>query len=247
MAHNDDLLGVLREGLERLKLWEDTAIIIFADHGQMLGEHGLTSHGRPAGLYRPLIRVPMIVHWPGVVPAGHRSNAFVQLADLTETVGRIIGGLDALPRSGAERVDLRAAAVGEGRPYAVCEREPWSERGVRRAQRENPSFNFAPFVGRMSAFIQDGWHLITADTGRDELTTTPDPKRRDRIGEEPSACGGCERSCVAGRLRALPTRRPWAASSRRRPGAQASGGNGVFLSGRGRASACIRLPRVGYR
>lgn len=206
VAHNDDLLGVLREGLERLKLWEDTAIIIFADHGQMLGEHGLTSHGRPAGLYRQLIRVPMIVHWPGVVPAGHRSNAFVQLADLTETVGRIIGGLDALPRSGAERVDLRAAAVGEGRPYAVCEREPWSERGVRRAQRENPSFNFAPFVGRMSAFIQDGWHLITADTGRDELYHyAEDPEEtHDRIGEEPERVRRMRAELRRWQARALP-------------------------------------------
>lgn len=187
IAHNDELLGDLREGLERLGLWDETGIIITADHGQMLGEHGLTSHGRPAGLYRQLIRVPLIVHWPGVVPAGARSQAIVQIADITETVGRVTGGLDALPGTAAERVDLRAAAVGEGRSCAVSEREPWSEKGVRRAQRENPSFDFAPFVGRMSALIEDGWHLITAQTGRDELYHyAEDPDEiSDRIDEEP--------------------------------------------------------------
>ncbi len=187
IAYTDHMVGKLRTGLEANGRWEDTVVLIAADHGEMLGEHGLTSHGRPAGMYRPLLHVPLIIRAPGMVPAGHRSDALVQLTDVTETIARIAGSVDALPTTSSPRVDLREAVGGAGRSWAVSERAAWTERSLRRARRRNPSFDFAPYAGHMAAWVQDGWHLIAAETAPDELYNLADDpeERRNLIDDQP--------------------------------------------------------------
>lgn len=186
LAYQDHLIGQLRDGMQAQGAWDDTIVVICADHGEMLGEYGVTSHGRPAGMYRSLIRVPLIVRGPGF-PAGRRSPALVQLADVTETAACIAGQLDALPGTATDRIDLREAAEGEARGCAVSERSAWPERSLTRARTKNPSFDFEPFVGHMAAYIEDGWELICAQTGRNALYhVEEDPEEsRDLIDERP--------------------------------------------------------------
>lgn len=187
LAYTDHVLGALRDGLEQGGRWDDTVVIVAGDHGEMLGEHGLTGHGGPAGMYRPLLRVPLIVRAPDMVPADRRSGVLVQLADVTETIARIGDCLDALPGTAADRLDLRGAATGEGREHAVSERAAWTERDLKRARRRSPHFDFAPFTRHMAAWLQDGWELVTAETGRNELYhLAEDPEEsRDLIDDEP--------------------------------------------------------------
>ncbi len=186
VGYADHLVGELRAGLEALGRWDDTLLIITADHGDMLGEHALTGHGRPAGMYRQLIRVPLIVHGPGF-PSGERSDAVVQLADVTQTVGEITGALGGLAPTAATRVDLRDAATGAGREYAICERAKWPEDRLKKAQKHNPSFDYSPMVGEVRSCIRDGRHLIDAATGSRQLfDTESDPdEMRDLIEQEP--------------------------------------------------------------
>lgn len=187
VGYADHLVGQLREGLEAMGRWDDTLVIITADHGDMLGEHGLTGHGRPAGMHRQLVRVPMIVHGPGV-PSGERTDAIVQLADITQTIGEMTGALDDLAPTAARRVDLRDAATGAGREYAICERAAWPADRLKRAQKENPSFDFSPMLGEIRSCVRDGWHLIDAATGLTQLfNTRADPdETQDLIGREPA-------------------------------------------------------------
>ncbi|MEA3402404.1 MAG: sulfatase [Armatimonadota bacterium] len=187
LAYNDHLVGQLREAMEKLGLWEDTVVVICADHGDMLGDRGVISHGRPAGMYRPLIRVPLIVRAPHILPTGHRSHALVQLSDLTETFAAMAGQLEALPGTATQRINLREAATGSGRQHAVSERSAWPERSLRRARKRNPSFDFDRFAGHMAAYIEDGWELISSQTGRNELYhLAEDPgETTDLIDEEP--------------------------------------------------------------
>jgi arylsulfatase A-like enzyme len=152
----------------------------------MLGERGLTGHGRPAGMYRQLIRLPLIVHGPGF-PSGERTDATVQLADVTQTVGEITGALDGLAPTHAERVDLRDAATGAGREYAICERAAWPPERLEKAQKENPSFDYSPMAGEVRSCYRDGWHLVDAATGATELfDTRSDPdETEDLIERQP--------------------------------------------------------------
>jgi len=80
----DHHLGRLFQGLSELDRYERSWIIITADHGELLGEHGIIGHGNT--LYEELIHVPLIVKYPGgEVPTG-TNDSEVQLVDVFATI-----------------------------------------------------------------------------------------------------------------------------------------------------------------
>jgi arylsulfatase A-like enzyme len=84
-VHSVDLHR-LRPLLARLRedgLTENTMVIVTADHGEEIGEHGGFLHASPHAEVR---EVPLIVVWPGVVPAGKVVFSPVSLLDLTPTI-----------------------------------------------------------------------------------------------------------------------------------------------------------------
>ena len=88
LAYLDDRLGELFDELRHRGLLDQTLVIVTADHGEGLGEHGLFDHGE--SLYRTEIRVPLVI----VPPAGHRSPAVVgeavSLRDLPATIAEFV-------------------------------------------------------------------------------------------------------------------------------------------------------------
>ena len=81
----DDGIRELLGSLDELGLAEETAVFIFSDHGEELGEHGIYFDHH--GLYESNIRVPLIVRWPGSDEfIGTRVRSLVQHADLAPTV-----------------------------------------------------------------------------------------------------------------------------------------------------------------
>ncbi len=62
VAYQDDYLGELFQVLEQRENKENTLVIIVADHGDGLGEHGFMGHAFNA--YEELIHVPMMMQWP---------------------------------------------------------------------------------------------------------------------------------------------------------------------------------------
>ena len=81
MSMLDHYIGKLLSRLEELGLAENTLIVFTSDHGHYFGQHGLTAKG--PFHFEDGIRVPMIVSWPGQVPAGRVSNALQSLVDYT--------------------------------------------------------------------------------------------------------------------------------------------------------------------
>lgn len=114
----DDKVGEILAELAYLGLHEDTLVIFTADHGEMLGDHGLLLKGPM--MYDAAVRVPLILRWPGIVPAGERRAEMVGLHDLART---ILTAADLDPLPGDQGVDLVAVACGaaQGRDYAVAE------------------------------------------------------------------------------------------------------------------------------
>lgn len=78
----DDLLGEVIESLRDMRELENTAIILTADHGEMLGERGQWYKMSP---FERSSRVPMMVSTPGVA-GGVRSKRAVGHADLLPTL-----------------------------------------------------------------------------------------------------------------------------------------------------------------
>ena len=84
IRHMDDQIGSLLATLRTLGLERDTLVVIVADHGEALGEHGYVGHGR--FLYEEIVRIPLIAAWPGRITGGITVNAPVGLIDLAPTI-----------------------------------------------------------------------------------------------------------------------------------------------------------------
>ncbi|HEX2879117.1 MAG TPA: sulfatase-like hydrolase/transferase, partial [Polyangiaceae bacterium] len=80
-------LGRLLDFVQQGSLKDKTAIIISSDHGEAFGEHGLYRHGFE--VWEELIRVPLIVHVPGIAPK--RETARRSLIDLAPTILDLLG------------------------------------------------------------------------------------------------------------------------------------------------------------
>jgi arylsulfatase A-like enzyme len=91
----DKYVGRILDKLADLDLVEDTIVVFTSDHGHFFGQHGLIRKG--PFHYEDMIRVPLIVRCPGLVPAGKRSNALQSLVDLAPTVLSLAGA--ATPRA----------------------------------------------------------------------------------------------------------------------------------------------------
>ena len=83
VAYTDHELGRLFRGLEATGRLDDTIVIVTSDHGEGFGEHDIWGHGN--SLHEEAMRIPLIVHAPGRVPAGRRT-APVSLVDLAPTL-----------------------------------------------------------------------------------------------------------------------------------------------------------------
>ncbi len=91
----DQMIGQILAALEANDLADNTLIVYTSDHGDMQGEHGLFwKHV----FYEESVRVPLIVNWPGVIPAGQRSERVVSALDVAATLLDGIGA-PALPNS----------------------------------------------------------------------------------------------------------------------------------------------------
>lgn len=85
MIHQiDDQLARIIGWLDASGQRENTLIVFTSDHGEALGDHGLVMKG--CRFYEGLVRVPLIFNLPGRVAAGLRSDALVELLDMSATL-----------------------------------------------------------------------------------------------------------------------------------------------------------------
>jgi arylsulfatase A-like enzyme len=97
LAYVDAQLGALRRGLEQAGIWERTLVIVSADHGEELLEHGFIGHNEQ--VYQETTWIPLVVRFPkGSGPAGMRVPALVDLLDVAPTIADVFG---VLGRAGA--------------------------------------------------------------------------------------------------------------------------------------------------
>jgi len=92
IAYLDHCLGTLLSRLEERGLLESTTVIITADHGEEMDEHGCWFDHH--GLYDTNIHIPLIMSIPGMSRPGIRVPGFVRTLDITPTI-LDLAGLDA--------------------------------------------------------------------------------------------------------------------------------------------------------
>ena len=87
--YNADLgVGQLIAKLKELGIYEDTAIIVTADHGEDMGELGRYSEHGCADY--PVTRLPFVIKWPGGITGGKKVGGFHYNVDLLPTLVHLL-------------------------------------------------------------------------------------------------------------------------------------------------------------
>jgi arylsulfatase A-like enzyme len=88
ISHVDSWVGRILEALQRRGMLEDTAVVLWSDHGEMAGDKGRLYK---AVFYESSVRVPLIVRPPRCPTAGRVAEGVASLADLFPTVLALAG------------------------------------------------------------------------------------------------------------------------------------------------------------
>jgi arylsulfatase A-like enzyme len=125
IAALDAGVGAVQAKLQETGLLQDTLVVFMSDNGGITGYISPSSNAPLVGAKTELleggIRVPLIVNWPGKVPAGTTYDPMVSVLDLAPTAlaaaeipapaGRALDGVDLVPyladrRSGPPHTEL---------------------------------------------------------------------------------------------------------------------------------------------
>lgn len=92
----DDSLGTIRAALKRLKLDENTIIVFTSDNGGLIMRNDMATDNSPfrvgkGSAYEGGVRVPLIIHAPGVTKAGTVDQTPAMTIDLYPTVLELAG------------------------------------------------------------------------------------------------------------------------------------------------------------
>jgi arylsulfatase A-like enzyme/Flp pilus assembly protein TadD len=125
VAYVDSQLGILFGELEARQLKDKTLIILTADHGEALGEHGEMSHSYFA--YNSTLHVPLIIAGPGIAP--RRVDANVGHVDILPTVCELLGIKPRTILQGRSLAALMKTGRAEDRSLYFESLEPYLNKG----------------------------------------------------------------------------------------------------------------------
>ena len=97
VAYTDSLIGDFRSALEQLGLFDEAVVVLTADHGEGLGDHGESYHG--FFVYDSTVHVPLIVRLPGGAEGGRVVTDAVSHVDIAPTLAELLD----LSGTGAEQ------------------------------------------------------------------------------------------------------------------------------------------------
>jgi choline-sulfatase len=167
-SYFDSNVGKLGQALKEADLFDNTIVIVTSDHGDMLGERGLWYKMH---FYEHSVRVPLIMHGPGVTQGTH--GAPVSLVDLLPTF------VDIAASSGGTKPEIGMPIDGETLwPMATGE-----EAGERTA--------YAEYCAEMAAYpmlmIRRGdYKYIHCEIDPPQLfNVATDPMERLNLAEDP--------------------------------------------------------------
>ncbi|MDD5614409.1 MAG: sulfatase [Candidatus Omnitrophica bacterium] len=121
----DDQIGLIIDKLKELNLYKNTLIVILSDHGESLGENNLYFQ-HTNNLYDSSLRVPLLLHYPGLIAPGTVVTKQVGLIDVMPTI------LDILKIRCGQNLNIEGKSMvplilkGHSiRPYVFSELDGW--------------------------------------------------------------------------------------------------------------------------
>jgi arylsulfatase A-like enzyme len=176
IAYVDDAVGKILDELDRRGLTQNTIVVFTSDHGEAFGEHGQMTHRN--ALYRPLVHVPLVVRWPGKVPAGVRVAAPVTNAWLPATFLELleISGQTAFPTPSLARAWKSPTEPGEESDmFSELGKLPYTGMEDTRA-----------YYGAMQSLVSSRWQYIRHETlGVELYDWNNDPQELHNLASTP--------------------------------------------------------------
>ncbi len=112
VSYQDDILRQLIEKLQAAGIWDQTMLIITADHGDEQWEDGRVGHGQ--SVRDMLVHVPLLIHYPPLFPGGKITEG-TEGIDIVPTMADALGvAMD--PEWQGESLIPLAGGVGRGYP-----------------------------------------------------------------------------------------------------------------------------------
>ncbi len=99
MMHLDDIVGEMQSLLDELGVADDTLVMFSTDNGGACnswpdgGNHPFRAE-KGVGGFEGAFRVPMLVRWPGKIPAGVSTGEFMTMEDWVPTIMSMLGEPD---------------------------------------------------------------------------------------------------------------------------------------------------------
>jgi arylsulfatase A-like enzyme len=179
----DDFIGRLMDELGRRGFANNTLVVLTSDHGESLGQHHLRTHGK--ALYRELIHVPLLIWYPGHIPAGVTVTTPVSNAAIPSTIMDLLGAgapssfppssLSALWQTGG--VPTWPDPLSELAHNAISDKEDQAARTI------VPTAS----TGSMKSLVTTQWQLITHETMGEQLYDWAlDPEESDDVIRTPA-------------------------------------------------------------
>jgi len=176
-----ELDGMFRELITTLEMkghLDNTIVVLTSDHGEHLGEHHMLDH--QYSLYEGLLRVPLILHYPGKVQPGRVRQPVVNF-DIFPTLLELAG---LRPPSGLPQRTVSLLSPREKRAR-LAEYPAPLEGPVTMIKDMVSSWDPAPFRRNLSALYKDDLKLIWASNGRHELyDLAADPDEESDISSQ---------------------------------------------------------------
>ena len=164
----DHEVGRIIDVLKETGKYDNTIIVFTADHGDMLGGHGLVAKGGGTP-YEEVYNVPLIMRVPGMKSKGEDTVTKVSTVDIAPT---LLDLCDVEPLRSAQGVSLRPVLEDRADP------DNWND-------------GYAEFFGQRFVYTQrivwhDEWKYVFSPGGIDELyNLSADPHERQNLAQNP--------------------------------------------------------------
>ncbi|OFV87191.1 MAG: hypothetical protein A3J75_02445 [Acidobacteria bacterium RBG_16_68_9] len=181
LRYVDMRLQEVAQTLIRQGRWDRTVVIVTADHGENLGEHHMMSH--KFSLYDTLLRVPLIIRSPRLVPRGFVVDELAQLTDIVPTV-LALAGVAADDGRLPGRALIKDGQATPGPAFTISERH---RPNLTAFQQRYPQFDTRKYDVRQKAIRTRREKLIWHSDEANELyDLVRDPHETDNLIERDS-------------------------------------------------------------